>query len=47
MPSVFDMPALNGFHFVKCLKNYLSDLKRPFVTGHRGAIEHELGMKVW
>lgn len=37
-----DMPALNGFQLVRCLKQLRPDLKVLFMTGHRRAFEHEL-----
>jgi two-component system cell cycle sensor histidine kinase/response regulator CckA len=37
-----DMPALNGFDLVKCLKQLRPDLKVLFMTGHRRVFEDEL-----
>ncbi len=42
-----DMPALNGFQLVRCLKQLRPDLKILFMTGHRAVFEHELREKVW
>jgi CheY-like chemotaxis protein len=38
----FDMPELNGFQLVRCLKQLRPELKILFMIGQRGALEHEL-----
>lgn len=40
--SDVDMPALNGFQLVRCLKQLRPDLKILFMTGQRGTLDHEL-----